>query len=158
MNNLLLCASNTDLVIILSLCAALLVIAILFVIFAVKAKRRDDKEIQCFLQDDCDFCKFKNKCSETEKSYKYDRKNLSLDPKTEPKREEKELGSDKCVDIVHYKGYKVKVYFDDYGQSYYFKFCDHHGDEHEASCGSFNSCYKDSIEDYIDTVFEDYSK
>lgn len=148
-----LCAVDINLVIILSLVSVLSVIGVVSLVAAIRAKRKEEKEIQCFFQDDCDICKFRNKCSDLEKSLKVDRSNLSLDPKTEPKRKEKQLGSDKCIDIVHYKGYKVKVYLDDYSQHYYFRFSDHHGDLHEATCGSFNSDYKRSIENYIDTVF-----
>ena len=151
-----LCAIDINLAIVLSLVSVLAVIGVVSLVAAIKAKRKEEKEIYCFFQDDCEICKFRNKCSDFEKSLKVDRSNLSLDPKTEPKRKEKQLGSDKCIDIVRYKGYKVNVYLDDYSQHYYFRFCDHHGDLHEATCGSFNSDYKRSIENYIDTVFTNF--
>ena len=95
-----LCAVNINLAIIISLVSFLAVFGIVSLVAAIKTKRKEEKEIYCFFQNDCEICKFRNKCSDIEKGLKVDRSNLSLDPKTEPKRKEKQLGSDKCIDIT----------------------------------------------------------
>lgn len=52
---------------------------------------------------------------------------------------------EKEVTIYEYRGFKVPVYLDDYGQQYYIKF-----DGEEVGLGTYNLNYESEIESIID--------
>ena len=58
----------------------------------------------------------------------------------------------KPVDIIKYRGKKIKIYADDYGQCYYFIY-----KKRSYSCGSYNTDYlyeiTSVIDDDLDEVF-----
>ena len=47
------------------------------------------------------------------------------------------------------RDYHVKLYLDDYGQSYFFKFTDRKGRDHEESGGSYTTIDEEDIKEYI---------
>ena len=55
----------------------------------------------------------------------------------------------KPVTTVHYRGYDINVYNDDYGQCFYFYF-----DNRCITCGTFNPYYKEYIQYEIDNKLD----
>ena len=51
----------------------------------------------------------------------------------------------KAVDVVKYRGKKIKVYIDDYGQCYYFLY-----NGKSYSCGTYNIDYLGEIVTIVD--------
>lgn len=51
----------------------------------------------------------------------------------------------KAIDVVKYRGKRIKVYIDDYGQSYYFLY-----NGKSYGCGTYNVDYLGEIVDVVD--------
>ena len=57
-------------------------------------------------------------------------------------------------DVVNYRGVEVKVYIDDYGQSYYIRWRNKYNQIESANCGAYNPDYMGMIEYFIDNMLD----
>lgn len=55
------------------------------------------------------------------------------------------------IDTIVYNGHMINIGLDDYGQSYYLEYVNEDGQLVEVSCGTYNTDYMRTIEEYFGT-------